>query len=205
MDDFNFLTLEGSRIILHSAELGNVPELFRIIDESREHLGKWLPWVDYVRILEDEQHIVEQWVYDMQMRAAIHLCITFENEIVGLISTHQIDWMNQRTSVGYWVRGDMVKKNFATEATAVLLFYLFEKLRLHRVYIQAATGNDASNRVIQKLGFKLEGLLRENERVKQNFLDHNIYGMTEGDFSDMKPSLMSYLSKGSRSYRDKIS
>ncbi len=204
MDDFSSLTLRGSRITLHSAEIENVPELFKIIDSSREHLGRWLPWVDYVRTTEDERHIVEQWVYDMQIRMAIHLCITFDKEIVGLISTHQIDWMNQRTSVGYWIRADMVKRNFATEATAVLLIYLFEKLRLHRVYIQAATGNHASNRVIQKLGFKLEGLLKENERIRQTFLDHNIYGMTEEDFRKEKSNLMSYLSANSRLRPDRI-
>ncbi len=195
MDDFNSLTLSGPRVVLRSVQLADVNSLFRIISNSREHLEKWLPWVDYVRTVDDERHIVEQWIYDMQLRAAIHLCITVENGIVGLISTGQIDWMNQRTSVGYWISHDKARNNFATEAAAILLKYLFEKLRLHRVYIQAATGNDASNGVIRKLGFKFEGVLRENERVKEYYFDHNIYGMTEQDFQDLKQDLLPYLQK----------
>ncbi len=104
-------------------------------------------------------------------------------------------WMNQRTSVGYWISHDKARNNFVTEATAILLKYLFEKLRLHRIYIQAATGNDASNGVIRKLGFKFEGVLRENERVKEYYLDHNIYGMTEKDFLEIKSNLGTYIRK----------
>jgi ribosomal-protein-serine acetyltransferase len=182
LDDFNSLSIPGARIVLRSVDLRDVDAIFRIICNSREHLEKWLPWVDFVQTIDDERHIVEQWIYDMQMRAAIHLCITFENEIVGLISTHQIDWVNQRTSIGYWIGRESTGKNFATEATAVLITYLFDTLKVHRIYIQAATGNAASNRVIEKLGFIWEGLLRENERVKNSFLDHNIYAMTSSDF-----------------------
>ena len=165
MDDFGSLILKGSGILLRSVELKNANELFGIIEESREHLKKWLPWVEYVRSVNDERHIVKQWIYELQMRSATHLCIVFEDKIAGLVSTHQIDWINQRTSVGYWVRKEMTGNNLTTTATAVLMNYLFEKLRLHRIYIQAATDNGAGNKVIKKLGFKLEGVLRENERV----------------------------------------
>ena len=195
MDDFNSLSLAGARVVLRSVQLSDANMLHQIIDQSREYLERWLPWVDYVHTTDDEIHIVEQWTYDMQIRSAIHLCITLDNKVVGLISTHQIDWMNQRTSIGYWISQNMQGRNLATEATAVLLNYLFEKLRLHRVFIQAATGNTASNKVIRKIGFKLEGVLRENERVKEYYFDHNIYGMTEQDFQNLKPDLLPYLRK----------
>lgn len=195
IEDFNSLRLAGPRVTLRSIGLDDVNTLFAIINSSREHLAEWLPWIDFVHSINDERHIVEQWLYDMQIRGAIHLCIIFENQIVGIIGTHQIDWMNQRTSVGYWVRRESTRNNFATEATAILLQYLFEGLRLHRVFIQAATDNGASNRVIKKLGFKWEGVLRENERIRDRYLDHNIYGMTQDDFANLRDSLSSYLKK----------
>ncbi|MCL5267128.1 MAG: GNAT family N-acetyltransferase [Bacteroidetes bacterium] len=195
MENFNSLRLFGAKTILRSVDLDDAGRLFSIIENSREHLQRWLPWIDFVHSVEDERHIVEQWIYDMQMKTAIHLCITFEDNVVGFISTHQIDWINQRTSVGYWVAQSSIKMNFATEATAVLLNHLFENLKLHRVFIQAATENAASNRVIKKLGFKWEGILRENERIRDRYLDHNIYGMTHGDFISLKDIFSPYLRK----------
>ncbi len=193
MDDFTSLVIPGSRVLLRSVEFKDVNALFSIINSSREHLERWLPWVDFVQTIDDERHIVEQWIYDMQLKAAIHLCISVGDDLIGLIGTHQIDWLNQRTSVGYWIRRESTKRNFATEATATLLNYLFEDLRLHRVFIQAATENAPSNAVIRKLGFKWEGLLRENERIKDEYLDHNIYGMTRRDFLELKASYSPYL------------
>ncbi len=193
MDDFNNLELHGRRVTLQAIKIGDVNKLYAIIRDSREHLEKWLPWVDFIQSLEDERHIIEQWIYDMQIRAAIHLSIKAEDEVVGMVSTGQIDWTNQRTSIGYWIKKESVRQNFASEATAILLTYLFDNLRLHRIFIQAATDNDASNGVIRKLGFKIEGVLRENERIKNRFLDHNIYGMTEMDYGQLKDSLHPFL------------
>ncbi len=195
IESFNSLRLFGATTVLRSVDLDDTGRLFSMIENSREHLQKWLPWIDFVHSLEDERHIVEQWIYEMQMRSAIHLCITAGDNLVGFISTHQIDWINQRTSVGYWIERSSIRKNFATEATAVLLDYLFENLKLHRVFIQAATENAASNRVIKKVGFKWEGVLRENERIRDRYLDHNIYGMTQGDFLGLKDVLSPYLGK----------
>ncbi len=182
-------------MVLRSARLDDVNELFRLISESREKLSDWLPWIEFVRSIDDERHIVEQWIYEMQLKSAIHLCVTYDSQIAGLVGTHQIDWMNQRTSVGYWMGNPYVGRHFTTEATAILLNYLFEKLKIHRVFIQAATENEPSNRVIKRLGFKWEGLLRENERIKDRFFDHNIYGMTQSDFASLKESHSVYLRK----------
>ncbi len=195
MDNFTSLQLYGKRTVLHSVGLNDVARLFSMIDGSREHLQEWLPWIDFVHSIDDERHIVEQWIYDMQMKSAIHLCITSEDKLVGFVSTHQIDWVNQKTSVGYWVGRRSLRHNYATEATAVLVNYLFENLRLHRIFIQAATGNAASNKVIKKLGFKWEGVLRENERIRERYLDHNIYGMTRSDFAEQRDIILPYLRK----------
>lgn len=193
LDDFNSLVIRGARVVLRSVELRDVEALYRIITTSRQHLERWLPWVEFVRTVDDERHIVEQWIYDMQMKSAVHLCITVDTRLVGLVSTHQIDWLNQKTSVGYWIGLKDTGNNFTTEAAAILLIYLFETVRLNRVAIQAATGNEPSNRVIKKLGFKWEGVLRENERVKDHFVDHNVYGMTRGDFLKLRSDYSRYL------------
>lgn len=193
LDDFNSIVMHGARVALRSVQLTDSDELFRLISGSRDHLQHWLPWVEFVRTADDERHIVEQWVYEMQMKSAIHLCITMNSAVVGLVGTHQIDWMNQRTSVGYWMSKEKTGRHFTTEATAVLLVYLFDKIRLHRVVIQAATQNEPSNKVIRNLGFKFEGVLRENERIGDLFLDHNAYAMTEQDFAEIRRQYSVYV------------
>ncbi len=178
---------------LRSIQLRDSDDLFRLISGSREHLEQWLPWVEFVRTADDERRIVEQWIYEMQMKSAIHLGITVDSALLGLVGTHQIDWLNQRTSIGYWIGRHSTGQHFTTEATAVLVRYLFDELKLHRIVIQAAIENEPSNRVIRNLRFRFEGVLRENERIGDRFMDHNIYAMIRSDFSAVRDSLSVYF------------
>lgn len=61
---------------------------------------------------------------------------------------------------GFWVRKSAQCHGFATEATNALLRYAFTVLKMRRVGISHSGGNEASRRVIQKLGFSAEGILR---------------------------------------------
>ena len=48
-----------------------------------------------------------------------------------------------------------------TEAVKLVLKFAFEKLKLHRIYANLFEENVASRRVLEKAGFKLEGIMRE--------------------------------------------
>jgi len=73
--------------------------------------------------------------------------------------------------VPYWGRG------YGTEAAAALVGYGFEALGLHRVHAGHFAGNEASGRVLQKLGMKREGLLREHLLKDGAFVDIVVYGI----------------------------
>lgn len=55
----------------------------------------------------------------------------------------------------YWGKG------LTTEAVKLMLKFAFEKLKLHRIYANLFEKNIASRRVLEKCGFKLEGVARE--------------------------------------------
>ena len=63
-----------------------------------------------------------------------------------------------------------------------MLRYAFETLRLHKVRADVAVGNVASARVLEKLGFQREGLLREDRPVGGAFVDHWRYGLLTQEF-----------------------
>ena len=73
---------------------------------------------------------------------------------------HSIDWKARLCETGYWVRKAAQGQGFATEATNALLRYAFGALGMRRVGISHAAGNEASRRVVAKLGFTPEGVQR---------------------------------------------
>lgn len=64
-----------------------------------------------------------------------------------------------------------------TKAAGVLLLYGFSTLDLHRLYAHHFPHNPASGRVLQKIGMKYEGVLREHVRKGDDFEDLVVYGL----------------------------
>ena len=66
--------------------------------------------------------------------------------------------------IGYWVRKSAQGKGYATEITNALLRYAFNALGASEVWISHGEGNDASRRVIEKLGFIRDGFMKDREK-----------------------------------------
>lgn len=81
---------------------------------------------------------------------------------LGWIGLQRWDPHNRRTNLGYVLAEDAWGHGYATEAGQSLLDWAFPAMNLNRVSAQADTRNRTSRRVLEKLGFTLEGTLREN-------------------------------------------
>ncbi len=76
----------------------------------------------------------------------------------------------------HWGRG------VATEAARAALAAAFGPLELHRVEANCAVENHASARVLEKLGMRVEGVLRERMRVAGRYLDMKLYAILAPEF-----------------------
>ncbi len=88
---------------------------------------------------------------------------TSEYGAIGLTGLRDIDWKN-REATGYGIRiarRDLHGKGFGTDAYMTLLRYAFEELNLNRVNDSALSDNQASLRMMQKVGYKIEGTKRQ--------------------------------------------
>jgi len=80
-----------------------------------------------------------------------------------------------------WGRG------YATEAASEILDFGFDVLLLHRVWAGCDPENVASARVLEKLGMRLEGHLRESERIRGAYRDTLVYAVIESDPRPLGP------------------
>jgi len=84
-------------------------------------------------------------------------------------------------SLGYCFARAAWGHGYATEAAGALLQWAFDTMDLNRVQAEADTRNDASARVLEKLGFVLEGTLREDCVVNGVVSDSWVYGLLRRD------------------------
>jgi ribosomal-protein-alanine N-acetyltransferase len=85
-------------------------------------------------------------------------------------------------SLGYCLGEEAWGHGYATEAAGALLRWAFDTLDLNRVQAEADTRNAASARVLEKLGFVLEGTLREDCVVNGDVSDSWVYGLLRRDW-----------------------
>ncbi|MEU2784889.1 GNAT family protein [Streptomyces sp. NPDC007110] len=94
------------------------------------------------------------------------------------------DWnpVYRSASLGYVLGDAMWGHGYATEAAHALLGWAFDTLDLNRVQAEADTRNEASARVLEKLGFVREGTLREDCVVNGVVSDSWVYGLLKREW-----------------------
>ncbi len=87
-----------------------------------------------------------------------------------------------RARIGYWLGRDYWGKGYATEAAGAILDFGFNVLMLNRIHSEHFTENPASGRVLEKIGMKYEGHMREHDLRFGQYKDIFVYGILKRDF-----------------------
>jgi [ribosomal protein S5]-alanine N-acetyltransferase len=82
---------------------------------------------------------------------------------VGACGMNAYQPQHEKAEIGYWLLPDFWKKGIMPEVLPVMIRYVFNNWKLHRLEAVVEQGNDPSCRLCEKLGFQLEGVLRESE------------------------------------------
>jgi len=163
--------------------------VFALVDRDREYLREWLPWVD-TTITEDAtlgfiRASLEQFAGNHGFAAGIW--IDMENSgnpqtFAGVIGTHKINWMNRKVELGYWVGREFQGRGIVTDVCRAVVTHLLCEMDLNRVEIHCATENAKSCAIARRLGFTLDGTLREAELCSSRYLDLHVFGMLKRDW-----------------------
>jgi RimJ/RimL family protein N-acetyltransferase len=103
-------------------------------------------------------------------------------ELIGGCGLHSRREASREYETGYCLRRDWWARGVGSETLAALLDYGFRNLRAHRIYAQVSPGNIASVRILERLRFRLEGHLRRDEFVREEWHDTLIYALLEEEW-----------------------
>lgn len=133
---------------------------------------------DYqARIEDDLQHWHEQTGY------TFGVFLQETDELVGRVSLSNITygaWKN--CTIGYSMDQRQNGRGYTTEAVSLVVDFALTDGGLHRVQAAVMPWNLASIRVVEKVGFRLEGLSKWYLQINGKWEDHNIYAITQEDW-----------------------
>lgn len=163
--------------VLRLLERRHAPALYALTNSCRPHLRRWLPWVDATRSVDDTMRFIEHGLEQFAAGDGFHVGVWYRGALAGVAGYHGIDHANEKTSLGYWLGEPYQGRGLMTRACAALVDNAFGTFGLHRVEIRCATENLRSRAIPERLGFELEGTLREVEALYGRRVDHAVYGM----------------------------
>ena len=104
------------------------------------------------------------------------------NKMIGTCGFHGISKAYKRCEIGYDLSPEYWGKGIMGEALSPLLGFLFSEKGMNRVGAVIVPYNKASSRVVEKLGFKQEGLLREYILQDDQAFDAYMYGLLKKEW-----------------------
>jgi len=146
-----------------------------MIDRDRAYLRRWLGWVDASTSVEHTRDFLRGVIAAAQEGKSLILLTEHEGEPCGTVGFNWIDSVNGGCEIGYWLREDRQGRGIITGCCRALVGHALDDLGLNCVRIAVAVDNARSRRVPERLGFRLDGVIREAERLHGSFVDHALY------------------------------
>ena len=157
-------------------------DIFNTIDNEREYLGEWLPFVEKTKEVSFTQAFVDMSVDAPEEQREYTFTIRENDQFIGLIGFKSTDRMNMITEIGYWLSEKAQGKGIMTRAVKKLIAFAFEERGMNRIVIKCAVGNTKSKNIPKRLGFTYEGTERDGELLAGGiYTDIEVYSLLKRD------------------------
>lgn len=173
---------EGARLKILSHE--DAEPLFALTDENREHLRRWLPWVDHTKSTKDTSGFIVATLEQLAANKGMQCGVWYNGQLAGVVGHNLVDHGNQNANIGYWLGTKFEGHGLMTKACRFYLEHSFNVMGMNRVGIHCGVANKKSRAVPERLGMTLEGTLRQFERLPSGFHDIAVYSMVKSEFAD---------------------
>jgi RimJ/RimL family protein N-acetyltransferase len=164
--------VETERLLLRCPMPGDGAAVNIGIHETWETLRAWMPWARELPTPEASELRQRQCRVDFLARVSFdfNIFLRESGDFVGKIGLVRIDWETPKAEIGYWVCSRYQGNGYITEAAGALTTWGFDFLRLARLEIRCDPRNQRSVAVAERLGYVIEGHLRQDTRDGKGIL-----------------------------------
>jgi len=177
-----FPELETNRLLLRRIISGDANALFKTLSDPE--VTEFYDEDAFVDISQASDQIAA-WENGFTDKRCIRWGIirNDEDELIGSCGYYGFHSWNNRASIGYELARTSWRQGIMTEALDAIINFGFSRLELNRIDALVMPGNTASTNLLEKLGFRNEGLLKEYERWgSKGFVDLWMYAVLRKDW-----------------------
>ena len=172
--------IDTERLLIRPPRLGDGAAVNVAVRESFNELKSWMPWAQKIPSVEQSEIFARESAARFARREDLPMLL-FERssgELLGASGLHRIDWSVPAFEVGYWCRTSRTGRGYISEAVRGICKMAFTSLSARRFEARMDDTNERSWRIAERLGFTLEGMLRQDTRAPSGELrDTRVYSI----------------------------
>ena len=177
--------IESDRVLLRTPQMSDYPAWAALRAASREFLTPWEPlWANDELSRASFRRRVRHYHRDLRedVGYALFVFTAPPGSLVGGLTLCNVRrGVTQACTLGYWVGAAFAHQGYMTAAVRAVIPFVFDSLELHRLEAACLPTNTASIRLLERTGFKREGLARRYLRINGVWQDHLLYALLETD------------------------
>ena len=178
MTYLSFPYLSGKLINLRELTMDDATTIVNLMDDK---IAKYLYQVPYPYRIEDGLNFIKSSYEDFKLRKAITFAIDYKNKSKSLlllaetIGIKDIDYVNKKAEIGYWIGKQYQGKGIATECVRLVVNYAFDELKLKEISAYVFPDNNSSIKVLEKNGFEKTSEVNEYHPLSNRYRNSLIY------------------------------
>lgn len=184
--DFSeFPVLTTTRLHMRQLSVADSADIQRLFSDPR--VLQYLNFAPFDTL--DKAQGLIQWLtslYDQQKGLQWALISRADGQFIGTSALHEWHRSDRHIELGYHILPEYWGQGYATEAAQALLRWAFEVLDVHRVQADCTDGHGASERVLLKCGFTLEGIWRESCWEHERFVNIRQFGLLRREYDAIR-------------------
>ena len=154
-------------------------------------LYKWrneLKYIKYTKSMRLPKHegLEEEWVSNIMLdksNQTVFFIIEINDISIGLVQLSQIDWISKNAFMGIAIcEPDYKGKGHSIPSLKLMLDYAFKQLNLHKISVEIIEFNLNSIDIFTRLGFKSEGVMKEQYFWDDQYHDLHLYGILKAAY-----------------------
>ena len=174
----SFPYLSGKLINLREITMDDATTIVNLMDYE---IAKFLYEVPYPYRIEDALNFIKSSYDNFKSYKAITFGIEYKNmlesklPLVGTIGIKDIDYVNKKANIGYWIGKQYQDKGMATECVKLVVNYAFDVLKLEQISAYVVHDNNPSTKVLEKNGFVKTRKVNEYHPLSNRYRNSLIY------------------------------
>ena len=177
--------VRGREVYLRQPVMGDYVAWAELRALSRQHLTVWEPlWARDELARSAFRRRLRQYQREMREDQGYAFLVFHEADAAllgGLTISNVRRGVAQSASVGYWMGLPHVRRGHMTDALRAIVPFAFGTLGLHRLEAACLPHNAPSARVLEKSGFRREGMARRYLKINDVWQDHDLYALLHDD------------------------